>query len=171
MTKLWTGHESVTDGLTDGLTDRGRTDGRSLFLYPPFFFEKAGDNKERQVMDFTIWTTNTGHIWCISFTFAVLFCKWRASCLIGSSGIVSSFINKWSDFINFHTILFVFICTIEVCFLLLSFLKLCWISCESLVNFQPFIHKHLLKISRDMAKSIVQLDKFYSMNFAIIMRM
>jgi hypothetical protein len=24
----------------------GQTDGRSLFLYPPFFFEKAGDNKK-----------------------------------------------------------------------------------------------------------------------------
>jgi hypothetical protein len=28
------------DGLTDGQTDR-----RSLFLYPPFFFEKAGNKK------------------------------------------------------------------------------------------------------------------------------
>jgi hypothetical protein len=27
----------------DRQTD-GRKDGRSLFLYPPFFFEKAGDN-------------------------------------------------------------------------------------------------------------------------------
>jgi hypothetical protein len=25
--------------------ESGRTDGRSLFLYPPFFLEKAGDNK------------------------------------------------------------------------------------------------------------------------------
>jgi hypothetical protein len=35
MTKLWTGHESVTNGQTDG---------RSLLLYPPFFFKKTGDN-------------------------------------------------------------------------------------------------------------------------------
>jgi hypothetical protein len=33
-----------TDGRTDGRTD-GWTDERSLFLYPPFFFEKAGDKK------------------------------------------------------------------------------------------------------------------------------
>jgi hypothetical protein len=32
-----TGHESVTDGQTDG---------RSLFLYPPFFFEKAKDKND-----------------------------------------------------------------------------------------------------------------------------
>jgi hypothetical protein len=32
------------DGRTDRRTDR-RTDGQSLFLYPPFFFEKAGDKK------------------------------------------------------------------------------------------------------------------------------
>jgi hypothetical protein len=45
MTKLWTGHESVTDGQADG-----QTDGRSLFLYPPFFFEKAGDNKKKKLV-------------------------------------------------------------------------------------------------------------------------
>jgi hypothetical protein len=37
MTKLW------TDGRTDGQME-GQTDRQSLFLYPPFFIEKAGDN-------------------------------------------------------------------------------------------------------------------------------
>jgi hypothetical protein len=36
--------------INDKVMDRtrkcdGRTDGRSLLLYPPFFFEKAGDNE------------------------------------------------------------------------------------------------------------------------------
>jgi hypothetical protein len=37
MKKLWTGHESVTDGQTDGRTDR-RTGPISI---PPFFLRKG----------------------------------------------------------------------------------------------------------------------------------
>jgi hypothetical protein len=36
------------DGQMDGRTD-GQMDERSLFLYPPFFFEKAGDNNDLHI--------------------------------------------------------------------------------------------------------------------------